>query len=343
MAGMIQWKTAALIRRVAAVVAVPLAAVSAEAEGVIVSREPYVCSSADRTAWLDNFEGPVRDRFSSLIDDAAFDRLCVGGGVVVERITYLSDGVEVRGYAARPSEPGPDGVPVIIYNHGGVLEWGNIYFFDLLEFARLAARGYVVLASHFRGEGGSEGQADMGRGDVADALNLLDVADAIDGADVERVGMWGFSRGGRLTYQALAASDRIDAAVVIGGPTDALSFFRHDEFDEHVYPRAIPDYGSDPQAALERNSPLRWVERLAPAPILVLHGGEDDRVEVSDSLQMAQRLQDLGRPYQLTIYADGSHSLFELWHSVRRDMDLWFDRHLTVSDAPPIEDGTASD
>jgi dipeptidyl aminopeptidase/acylaminoacyl peptidase len=52
----------------------------------------------------------------------------------------------------------------------------------------------------------------MGGADGDDVLNLLPLLDRLPQADGKRLGMWGASRGGLLTYLALARTDRLNAA-----------------------------------------------------------------------------------------------------------------------------------
>lgn len=176
----------------------------------------------------------------------------------------------------------------------------------------------------------------MGDGDVRNVLALLKLVDHLPNADRTRVGMWGFSRGGLVAYHALTRTDRIAAAVIIGGPTDLANAPRRAEFDEHVYPHVIADYARDKKAALVRVSPISWPERLATrTPILMLHGGDDARVPSSDALRMALALQGLKRSYRLKVYEGGLHDLAKNLADVRLEMDRWLDSYVRdLSPAP---------
>ncbi len=56
-----------------------------------------------------------------------------------------------------------------------------------------------------------------------DITILPTVLKEIQGADTEKIGMYGWSRGGMMTYIALSKMDEIKAAVVGGALSDALS------------------------------------------------------------------------------------------------------------------------
>lgn len=297
-----------------------------------IGREPYRFPFADRAGWLDFIRhGPggaaAAGYYARLITPEQYARYATGTTTRTERITYRNDGLTIRGIMVSPRTPGPH--PVIIYNHGGVMEVGRIILAEILEFNRLAERGYIVLASTYRGEGGSEGQDSMDGGDVSDSLALIRVAESLPDGDATRIGMWGLSRGGFVTYGALARTNRIAAAVIQGGPTDLVHSDRRAEFDKFVYPHVIKDYAGDPTGALTRLSPIQWPEKLAArTSILLLQGGDDPRVAPDEVLRMASALQRLHRSYRLKLFEGGSHDLVENCAEVRTEMDRWFDRYL---------------
>lgn len=306
-------------------------ATPADAAGI--ASAPFECPFPTHREWLGFFDGKdpsgeVSRMYGRLFDAAEYRRHCDGQQTRATRISYPSDGLRITGFLVRPMHA-QGRLPVVVFLHGGVMEWGRITFADILEMHHLAGQGYLVLAPYFRGEGGSEGEPDLAKGDVDDVLNLLDLAASLPQADVDRVGLWGVSRGGNTAYRALAASGRFTAAVIVGAPADAVNAPRRAEFEQHVYPTALPGWRDRPEQALATISPLRWADKLdADAAILLLHGARDDRVPAQDSLRMAGRLQQLGRTYRLKIYEDGSHPLTENGLDVRRERDAWFDRHL---------------
>jgi dipeptidyl aminopeptidase/acylaminoacyl peptidase len=63
----------------------------------------------------------------------------------------------------------------------------------------------------------------------------------------------------------------------------------------------------DPNLFYDR-SPIFHVEKLK-APILFIHGANDPRCPVEEVIKMAERLRELGKPYELVIYQDEGHSI----------------------------------
>ena len=90
-----------------------------------------------------------------------------------EEITYLSDGLRIKGYVLTPAEAGKH--PCIIFNRGGNPTLDSLTRESMIRgrMARLASAGYFIAASHYRQGGGSEGKDEYGGNDVHDVLNLI--------------------------------------------------------------------------------------------------------------------------------------------------------------------------
>ena len=105
---------------------------------------------------------------------------------------------------------------------------------------------------------------------------------------------------------------------------------RRAEFEEHVYPKVLAGFSKDKNRALEKISALYWADTLpASTPILLIHGDQDKRVLVSDSVKMADKLASLDRSHRLRILKGATHSMLEQFGEVRREIDQWFDQYLT--------------
>jgi dipeptidyl aminopeptidase/acylaminoacyl peptidase len=65
------------------------------------------------------------------------------------RITYLSDGLKVKGYLAIPKKEGS--YPCVIFNRGGNQEFSKITDESFIRtLGQLSSKGYVVVASQYR-------------------------------------------------------------------------------------------------------------------------------------------------------------------------------------------------
>lgn len=253
--------------------------------------------------------------------------------ILLQRITYMSGGLRIRGYLAEPREPG-DSLPAIIVNRGGNADFGALTdrsaAFLLGMFAQ---EGYVAVGSQYGGVAGGEGRDEFGGRDVEDVLNLIPLLDGYPRVDPERLGMFGPSRGGMMTYLALTRTDRLRAAAVAGAPARLLDEQRPEM--EQVFAARIPEWETDREAAIHARSPAEWPERLHPeTPILIVHGTADWRVQPSESLEMARLLLEARRPYRLVMFEGADHGISEFPDEFTELLVDWFDRY--VRDGHPL-------
>jgi len=286
--------------------------------------------------------------------------IAAGSDFQLTRVIYASDGLEVEAYLAQPAGEIAAPLPCVVYLRGGNRDFGA--WTDARaeqRLGRLAARGYVVIATQYRGNGahgratypgericpgceqaiGGAGREEFGGAEVNDVLALLPLLAKIAAADVERVGLLGWSRGGMMTYLALKASDRFAAAIVGAGVADAVaSFAERPGMAEHVYAELIPGWENvdTRQAALEDRSAVLWADQLPDqTPILLLHGTGDWRVAPTQALHMAEALLTARRPYRLVMFEGGDHGLSEFRPEVQRQVDNWLDRYVRDGEAWP--------
>jgi len=249
-------------------------------------------------------------------------------------ITYLSDGLKVTGLMVKPKKPGK--YPCIIYNRGGNRNFGQLLVAHAaMTLGELANEGYVVIASNYRGNGRSEGQEQFGGDDVNDVVNLIEVLKEVVEADTERIGMYGWSRGGMMTYLALTKTDQIDAICVGGAPSDLTKIDRRD-METNVYAELIPNYVTNKDEELKKRSAIYWANKFPKnVPILMLHGNSDLRVKSINSLSLAIELDKHRVPYRLKIFEGGDHGIREHKKEVNQEIFSWFNRFLKEGESLP--------
>ena len=251
------------------------------------------------------------------------------------RITYWSDGLRIGGFLVKPKAPGDH--PCVIFNRGGNRDFSAIGDRVLVRLlCRIASWGYVVVASQYRGHGENEGRDEFGGRDLDDVLNLIPLLEAEPGADASRVGMYGGSRGGLMTYLALARTHRIRAAVVRAGVSDLVDMRRRPDMEE-VFRELVPGYAQGDQGALAVRSAAHWHDRLCKrTPILIMHGSADWRVDPTSALRLAEALLKVQQPFRLVMFEGSDHLLSEHLDERDRLTREWFDRF--VRDRAPLPD-----
>jgi dipeptidyl aminopeptidase/acylaminoacyl peptidase len=249
---------------------------------------------------------------------------------VVEKITYLSDGLKVKGYIAYPSDASRK-YPSIIWCRGGYGNAGAIDKFTARGmFGQIASWGYCVFASQYRGNDGSDGHDDFGGDDVNDVLNLITLADEIPQADKNNWAIEGWSRGGMMTYLTLTRTNLFKAAIVIGGIANLRCNAEESKFMRRLFEHSLGNYTEEQfKKRCEERSIVNFPEKLAKeTPLLLIHGNNDDRVLPHDSLDLSYKLLEQKIPFRLVMLEGGDHFL----KSHRKEVDelrrMWFNRYL---------------
>jgi len=285
--------------------------------GKIVGRQIFNWQNNTRLAQRIANKGILKPKYNYLND------------VIIEKITYLSDGLKVKGYLVRPKKQGL--YPCIIYNRGGNKEFGKLNAFKaVFILARVASWGYTVAASQYRGNDGGEGKEEFGGKDVNDILNLIPLLGKVKNTDTSKMGIYGWSRGGMMTYLALTKTHKFKAAVVGGGLSDLVKWpsTRNDTI-ESVYYDNIPNFAQNPLQEMKKRSALYQVKKISKTtPILMFHGTADWRVVPQMALDLSSAFIKEKVPHRFVLFEGGSHGLRKFNDEVDGMVKKWFDDYL---------------
>jgi dienelactone hydrolase len=242
---------------------------------------------------------------------------------------FKSGGIELAGHLALPRIAPGHWVPglVVCHNFPSERDAGRI---SALSFPELADRiatelGWKVLVFTFRGCGDSGGNFSL-RGWLDDLLAAVGYLQREP--DVGGVWVAGFGTGGAIAICAAARDPSIQGVAAMSAPAD------FDDWANH--PRRLLQHARDVGVIHDPFFPASFdlwakeakevratacVREVAPRPLLVLHGTEDDAVPVFD----ARVLADAHGEADLRIIDGGPH---QLRHDPRAVAVLlgWLDR-----------------
>ncbi len=240
-------------------------------------------------------------------------------------------GREVLMDLLRPDVPPHPERPAVIWVHGGGWQEGER---EDNPNQILAERGFVTASISYRFSQEAIFPAQIH--DVKAAIRFLRANAYRWGIDPERIGIWGHSAGGHLAALAAVSgglpalegdggnpdeSSLVQAAVPMSPPTDFLvDWYEDSGFPQH-------DDGMSPVSDLlggfDLDDPDIWERaKLASpvalasadaAPMLVVHGTQDDLVPVAQGRQLVTRLLDLGVDASLLELPADDHGLASVW------------------------------
>ncbi len=248
-----------------------------------------------------------------------------------------AQGDSVFGLLIRP--PGFDSTvkyPVAYLIHGGPQSaWTDTWHLRW-NYAMFAARGYVVAAVNFHGSTGygqkftnsiSRHWGDLPFEDLMKGVQYLERLPFVDGT---RIGAAGASYGGYMIYWMAGHTDRFKTLVAHDGIFNTESMAGTTE--EQWFP--IWEFGgplTSPEARtlLAQWSPANFVAQWK-TPMLVVHGQQDFRVDVSEGYQAFTALKLKGVPSKFLYFPDEGHFVLKprnrrLWWGVVLD---WLDQYL---------------
>ncbi len=237
-------------------------------------------------------------------------------------IIYQSDNIKVRGAIIEPKEDGK--YPVVIFNRGGNRTFGQLTIGSLImSTSKLAEQGYVIIGSNYRT------QDEFGGAEINDVLCLTETVKELEKADVNKIGMFGWSRGGMMTYLALQKSDKIKTAVVGNGATDLFNTLEFRPIMEtKVFAECIPNYWENKEKELQNRSVIYWADELnKSSSLLILSGTNDKRVNPLQADTLAQLLTEIDYDFTLKKF-ETDHFFTGYKAELNQEVITWFNTHL---------------
>ncbi|ALI98679.1 S9 family peptidase [Rufibacter tibetensis] len=244
-------------------------------------------------------------------------KLPVNDLATMQVIRYKSsDGLEIPAYLTLPKNSSRKNLPLVVVPHGG--PWSrNVWGFNSYH-QFLANRGYAVLSPNFRGSTGfgkeflNAGNKEWGQKMQDDITWGVKHLIAQGTVDPKRVGIMGGSYGGYATLAGLAFTPDVYAAgVSIVGPSNLNTLLNtippYWEAERKKFAERMGDLTTpEGKEQLARQSPLNSADKIK-APLMVVQGANDPRVNKAESDQIVIALRTRGFPVEYLVAPDEGH------------------------------------
>lgn len=237
-------------------------------------------------------------------------------------IKYLSDSIVVDGYIIEPKKAGK--YPVVIFNRGGNRDFASLTIGTLINYcSELASNGYLIIGSNYRKKD------EFGGREINDVLTLTETVKEIEKADSNLIGMFGWSRGGMMTYLALQNSSKIKTAIVGNGPTDLFGIISdRPEMETKVIAECVPDYWENKEFELKKRSVIYWADELDKnSSLLILCGTNDKSVNPEQADKIATKLKEIDYDFELRKY-ETDHGFSDKKAELNEIVIRWFNEKL---------------
>lgn len=219
------------------------------------------------------------------------------------------EGLELNGYMVRPL--GFDSLqkyPVLMYQYSGPNSQEVRDEWSIGWDQYLALKGCIVVCVDGRGTGGrgevfrkcTYGQ--LGRLEAEDQMHAARYLKSLPYVDGARIGIWGWSFGGYMSSLCLLRGNDLFRMAIAVAPVTNWRYY------DNIYTERYMGLPQDNPHGYDDNSPMHFADRLK-GHLLILHGTADDNVHYQNAMQLANRLIERDRPFDMISYPDRNHGI----------------------------------
>ena len=230
-----------------------------------------------------------------------------------KEIRFQADGLELAGELHVPSKGKVRPALCICHGIPAVPRDPTDKGYTLLA-QRFSHAGFVTLIFNFRGTGKSQGNLDV-LGWTRDLQAALDFLHSLEEADKARIYLLGFSGGAAVSVYVAAHDPRVSSVVTCACPADFRSlpqgempldtiqrFRQIGAIRDKDFPSSVEVW----QKGFEIVSPINWIDRVSPHPLLLVHGDADELIPLEHARRLYQKAKE---PKELRIIPGAKHKV----------------------------------
>ena len=296
-----------------------------------------IASRTSMAAPADIFQVDATTGFATQLTFANADILNdIELGEVESRWVTTTDGEEMLAWVIYPPGFDPNQqYPALLYCQGGPQGTVSQFFSYRWNFQMMAANGYVVIAPNRRGvpsfgqEWKEQISGDWGGQAMQDLLSAIDDIAQEPYVDADRLGAVGASFGGYSVFwlagnhegrfKTLISHDGAFNLEAMYGATEEIFFPNFD----------LKGAYWDNPTSYEQFSPHNFVGNW-DTPLLVIHGQQDFRLPVTESMQAFTAAQLQGIPSRFLYFPEENHWVLSAQNGIvwQRVFFEWLDKYL---------------
>lgn len=232
----------------------------------------------------------------------------------VKSVSWEADGIVIVGEVHLPEDAAKS--PGLCICHGipsgQPAEPSDTGYPGLAE--RFCRAGFVSLIFNFSGTGLSGGNFDM-RGWTRDLRGAIDYLSACPQVDHSRIFLMGFSGGAAASAYVAAHDARVARLVLCACPAEFRGIVLEKRADfsiEHfrqiglIRDKDFPPSVTGWADGFREVTPLEWIDKISPRPLLIIQGKDDDLVGEEQAWLLYQKA---GQPKEIAIVEGAGHRL----------------------------------
>jgi dipeptidyl-peptidase 4 len=221
-----------------------------------------------------------------------------------------TEGIKLNGYMVKPL--GFDETkkyPVLMQQYSGPGSLTVVDRFEVGWFQYLATEGYMVVAVDGRGTGGRGEEfkkmtyGQLGHFESIDQAEAGKYLQTLPYVDADRIGIWGWSYGGYMSSLCLFKSPDVFRMAIAVAPVTNWRYY------DTIYTERFMGLPHVNPNGYDDNSPINHIDGLK-GKLLLIHGTGDDNVHVQNAIELAEKLIQAEKQFDMMLYPDKNHGIY---------------------------------
>ena len=219
-----------------------------------------------------------------------------------------SEGIELNGWMIKPPQFNKNQkYPVFISQYSGPNSQSVLDKWEIGWDQYLAANDIVVVSVDGRGTGarGEEFRKctymKLGRFESDDQIEAAEYLAKQSYIDENRIGIWGWSYGGYMSALCLCRSDIFKVGIAVA-PVTSWRYYNS------AYTERFMRKPEENGGGYNNNSPMFFAENLK-GRLFLIHGSADDNVHLQNTMELADKLIQTGKQFDMFIYPNRNHNI----------------------------------